>query len=277
MSGLFVSLCQCQRLWPTTEARNRHKLFLVLYAFLYGILALCSVVVYDMLNQFDAETLTCFTILTTPIMSLLITREPMKIWKLFFIPLLLASIIVIVRPPLIFNYEHPEDNFQEDGNFTIGMLSGIVGVALVGGVANTAIAVTSSSVFNGILIFYGGFASFLVTVLASKADSSQRILTPKILEIPFIDWMLMTSHGFMVVCGTAFFMKSVKNSTPTIAIVLTKITYILILFTAHSIIFQAIPDTLSIIGICVMTFSAVCLTSEFAIFARLPRFCQRCF
>ena len=32
LSGLFVTLCQCHRLWPVSPpARNSHKLFLVLY------------------------------------------------------------------------------------------------------------------------------------------------------------------------------------------------------------------------------------------------------
>ena len=31
ISGLFVSFCQCKRLWPGPEARNNHKLFLVLF------------------------------------------------------------------------------------------------------------------------------------------------------------------------------------------------------------------------------------------------------
>ena len=53
---------------------NRHKVFLVLYAFLYGILALCTIFVFDLLNQFDAETLISFTIITTPIWSLFVLK-----------------------------------------------------------------------------------------------------------------------------------------------------------------------------------------------------------
>ena len=53
---------------------NRHKVFLVLYAFLYGILALSTIFVFDLLNQFDAETLISFTIVTTPIWSLFVLK-----------------------------------------------------------------------------------------------------------------------------------------------------------------------------------------------------------
>ena len=165
---------------------------------MYGILALCTIVVYDMLNQFDAEAITSLTILTTPIISLVILREPLRVWKLICLPLLIASIVAIVKPPLIFHSIHPEDTInivKEDGNLTIGMLAGVVGVALVGGLGNVAIAVTESAVHNGILIFYGGFASLLVGILASRADSSQRILTPNVINIPVIDWVLMISHG----------------------------------------------------------------------------------
>lgn len=157
------------------------------------------------------------------------------------------------------------------------MLSGIVGVAIIGGLANTAIAATGSTVNNGILIFYSGFTTCLVGVLASRADAGQRILTPNIVSIPFIDWMLMISHSLMAVCGTAFFLKAVKSSTPSIAIVLTKVTYIIVLYTAYCILSQQIPDTLTIIALVVMIISSIGFCAEFAILRRLPTCCQRCF
>ncbi len=46
--------------------------------------------------------------------------------------------------------------------------------------------------------------------------------------------------AFMIVCGTAFFMKSIKASTPTLGIVLTKAIYIATLYTAHLIIFHQV-------------------------------------
>ena len=178
------------------------------------------------------------------------------------------------------------------------MLAGIVGVTLIGGLSNVSIAVTGPFVHNGILIFYGGFASFLVGVLASRADSTQKILTPDIVKIPFIDWMLMVSYALMNVTGLTFFMKSVKFSTPTIAVVMTKMAYILIMYTAYCILQQhvcicnpffkvlsllnfvspfQIPDTLAVIGLVVLLVSSLCLCLEFSISRRLPRLLQRCF
>merc|ERR1712241_429340 len=61
LSGIFVSFCQCHRLWPLPPAGNRHKVFLVLYAFLYGILALSSIFIFGMMDQYDAEALISFT------------------------------------------------------------------------------------------------------------------------------------------------------------------------------------------------------------------------
>jgi len=281
LSGLFVTLCQCHRLWPKHPAGNRHKIFLVLYAFLYGIMALSSIVVYDMLNQFDAESLTSFTILSTPLMCLIILKEPLRIWKFMLIPLILMGIIVITKPPVLFRLIFPTtatlNHEEENGNFTIGMLAGIVGVAMVGGVANAAVAATGSVVYNGTLIFYGGFASFLVGMLASRADSTQRILTPDVINIPFIDWMLMISHALMTIFGTAFLMKSIKASTPTIAIVLTKATYIVVLYSAYCILSQQVPDMLAIIGLVVLVVASLLLSMEYKIQRRLPRCLQRCF
>ena len=82
-------------------------MFLVLYAFLYGIMALCSLVVFDMLNQLDAEALISFTILTTPIMSLVVLKEPVRFWKILFVPIMFASIVVIAKPPTFFNIIDP--------------------------------------------------------------------------------------------------------------------------------------------------------------------------
>lgn len=102
IAGLFVTACQCSRLWPN-QADNRAKLFLVLYAFLSGIMFLCSIEVFDMLNIFDAEFVTCCLLVTTPILSLIILKEPLRLWKLTFVPVIILAMLVIIRPPLIFN------------------------------------------------------------------------------------------------------------------------------------------------------------------------------
>ena len=49
----------------------------------------------------------------------------------------------------------------DDGNFTTGLMAGIVGVAIIGGLANTAIAATGKFVYNGTMIFYAGFARWV--------------------------------------------------------------------------------------------------------------------
>ena len=71
--GLFVTFCQCQRLWPKV-AGNKNKIFLVLYAFLYGIENLCSIAVFNMLKFDNAEAIISLMILSTPILSLVILR-----------------------------------------------------------------------------------------------------------------------------------------------------------------------------------------------------------
>ena len=69
---------------------------------------------------------------------------------------------------------------------TIGLLAGVLGVAIFGGLACVAIYATGPNVNNGLLIFYSGFAAFLIGVLASKGDSEQKVLSPFITSIPFI-------------------------------------------------------------------------------------------
>ncbi len=51
-----------------------------------------------------------------------------------------------------------------DNRITIGMLAGVLGVAILGGLANVAVSATSQSIGNGLLIFYGGFARFALNV-----------------------------------------------------------------------------------------------------------------
>ena len=48
----------------------------------------------------------------------------------------------------------------DDRTFTTGIMAGVVGVVIIGGVANTAIAATGKYVQNGTLIFYAGFARY---------------------------------------------------------------------------------------------------------------------
>ena len=144
-------------------------------------------------------------------------------WKLIFVPLLVVSISAIIKPPLVFQHLISirddgneskcicyvyERGFQGSiqleiilcecdmnvinmffhflGTMTIGLLAGVLGVAIFGGLACVAIYATGPNVNNGLLIFYSGFAAFLIGVLASKGDSEQKVLSPLITSIPFI-------------------------------------------------------------------------------------------
>ena len=74
LAGLFVTCCQCQRLWPKAPARNINKIFLVLHAFLFAISNICGIVVYSWLDPNDAEALISLMCLATPIFSVIIFR-----------------------------------------------------------------------------------------------------------------------------------------------------------------------------------------------------------
>jgi len=174
VSVTFVTCCQCQRLWPKPPAGNYHKIFLVLYSFLFGIQSLCGIEVFNMLHFTDAEAAITLISVTTPILSCVILREPIRVWKLVFVPLLVVSISAIIKPPLVFQHLI---SIRDDGNestMTIGLLAGVLGVAIFGGLACVAIYATGPNVNNGLLIFYSGFAAFLIGVLASKGDSEQK-------------------------------------------------------------------------------------------------------
>ena len=80
------------------------------------------------------------------------------------------------------------------GTMTIGLLAGVLGVAIFGGLACVAIYATGPNVNNGLLIFYSGFAAFLIGVLASKGDSEQKVLSPLITSIPFIGRNFFLHH-----------------------------------------------------------------------------------
>ena len=70
----------------------------------------------------------------------------------------------------IFNNFQPHllTYIQEDEKFTTGVMAGVVGVAIIGGLANTAIAATGKSVSNGTLIFYAGFARQALETLTNS-------------------------------------------------------------------------------------------------------------
>lgn len=125
---------------------------------------------YHKVRSYNLKLWICITIYVT-------WREPLKMWKLLFIPLIMASMIVVVKPPMIFGLFSKDPNIPKGTIFeclnywnklifiiklselsTIGMLAGILGVSILGGLANIAISATGSSVSNGLLIFYSGFA-----------------------------------------------------------------------------------------------------------------------
>ena len=78
VSVTFVTCCQCQRLWPKPPAGNYHKIFLVLYSFLFGIQSLCGIEVFNMLHFKDAEAAITLISVTTPILSCVILRYMRK-------------------------------------------------------------------------------------------------------------------------------------------------------------------------------------------------------
>jgi len=114
LAGLFVTCCQCQRLWPKAPARNINKIFLVLHAFLFAISNICGIVVYSWLDPNDAEALISLMCLATPIFSVIIFRETIKLWKIIFIPLLIISMATLIKPPMIFNYIDHIDGAEND-------------------------------------------------------------------------------------------------------------------------------------------------------------------
>ena len=40
--------------------------------------------------------------------------------------------------------------------------------------------------------------SFFIGLMAAKGDQTQRIFSPDIVNIPFIDWVIMVSQGSMI-------------------------------------------------------------------------------
>ena len=89
--------------------------------------------------------------------------------------LLLAGLVVVEQPPMIVSmFEHvnndqdgPDDKGYDpdDPKRTIGMLAGVLGVTILGGLANVAISATGHQIGNGLLIFYGGFARFSLNLI----------------------------------------------------------------------------------------------------------------
>ena len=150
ISGLFVSFCQCKRLWPGLEARNNHKLFLVLFVSwsfselyikthatfffnrhfcmelkhfvrLWFMMIWINLMLKLYLHYWLFLLLSCLWSSTSKIwitkkkcltFSYVICycREPLKIWKLLFIPLMLLSLTVIIRPPIIFSSQLTPDS-----------------------------------------------------------------------------------------------------------------------------------------------------------------------
>lgn len=282
-AGSFVTCCQFQRLWPK-RARNRHKIFLVLYAFLSAVAAVAAVYAFTVLVSADAHFMSTLIIFAVLFWSLVIIREPIRLWKLGFTCLLMAAVIVIVRPPMIFDKFNPHHNHAHDDHqhplsptITMGWIATVVGVAVCGGLSVVCIEGAGVGVANGVLMFYGGWGGVLVSVLASRCDPDQKIISNLITVIPIIDWILMASNGLMISIGNVVYMNAVKAYTPNIAVGVATTSYVIVAYAVQAILKQEIPETLTIIGLAAAVFALIALCCEQAISNRLPFVLQKIF
>ena len=204
----------------------------------------------------DALTIVFTEPLWTLILSKLILKIRIGLWKVFFGLLLILGMILCIQPPFLFqpidsngNKTIPDntnntnlvgeyvmlikdslhkggncDGMEESENYNVGVLFAI-GTAVTGAMANVVIA-RCEKVSSKVLVFYSGLGGVILAFICSIFDQNNLMIF-NFSSISINQWMMLTVLGLMGIVGYFSMTRSLRLVPPTTVAVLRAMEIIL--------------------------------------------------
>ena len=204
----------------------------------------------------DALTIVFTEPLWTLILSKLILKIRIGLWKVFFGLLLILGMILCIQPPFLFqpidsngNKTIPDntnntnlvgeyvmhikdslhkggncDGMEESENYYVGVLFAI-GTAVTGAMANVVIA-RCEKVSSKVLVFYCGLGGVILAFICSIFDQNNLMIF-NFSSISINQWMMLTVLGLMGIVGYFSMTRSLRLVPPTTVAVLRAMEIIL--------------------------------------------------
>ena len=175
----------------------------------------------------DALTIVFTEPLWTLVLSKLILKIRIGLWKIGWGFALLLGMILCIQPPFLFpsnsSSEEDEDSKSlDDYYFGVGLA---ISTAVAGSMANVAIA-KCEKVSSKVMVFYNGLGGVLLALMCSYYDSENSIVY-SISSISLNSWLLLVLLGLSGIMGYFSMTRSLRLIPPTTVAVLRALEIIL--------------------------------------------------
>ena len=177
----------------------------------------------------DALTIVFTEPLWTLVLSKLILKIRVGLWKIGFGISLILGMVLCIQPPFIFpsttSTEDDSKNSNEDYYFGVGLA---LSTAVAGSMANVAIA-KCEKVSSKVMVFYNGIGGVILALICSYYDHENSIVF-SITTITLNTWLLLGLLGVSGILGYFSMTRSLRLIPPTTVAVLRALEIILAYF-----------------------------------------------
>ena len=177
----------------------------------------------------DALTIVFTEPLWTLVLSKLVLKIRVGLWKIGFGISLILGMVLCIQPPFIFpsttSTEDDSKNSNEDYYFGVGLA---LSTAVAGSMANVAIA-KCEKVSSKVMVFYNGIGGVILALICSYYDHENSIVF-SITTITLNTWLLLGLLGVSGILGYFSMTRSLRLIPPTTVAVLRALEIILAYF-----------------------------------------------
>jgi len=246
----------------------------------------------------DALTLVFTEPLWTLLLSKLVLKISIGVWKMLFGVVLIGGMVLCIQPPFLFSPD--QDLGDMEANFTIstdinrtatlvnagGLKSSMlhlrdyiqnddpnvsdpnsyyfgallaISTAITGAMANVIIA-KCEKVSSSVMVFFSGLGGVVLALVFSIFDEDNRIIF-NISSISLEQWLILAMLGGMGIIGYFSMTRSLQLIPPTTVAVLRAMEIILA-YIAQAVVMREVPDSLAITGSSLVMLSVVAFALE---------------
>eukprot|EP00094_Tigriopus_californicus_P007511 TCALIF_07231-PA protein Name:"Similar to SLC35G1 Solute carrier family 35 member G1 (Homo sapiens)" AED:0.22 eAED:0.23 QI:0/0/0/0.66/1/1/3/0/777 len=267
------------KFWPNEpHVTNGVRAWLVVQGLLGGIMVMSGFVSLTLIPLGDALTLFFSSPVFTSIFSHIVLGNRLKLWKSFFITLLICGVIFVVRPPMIFPpsqtfHSRRRRNAHEitqphDSTYYLGAGLALMG-SILAGVYSVVISGPLRDIKASVSIFYVGLMTFFIAIFGTELDDKQRIFSPHIGEITLAEWGALFLIAALGVAAYFCVTSSLQLIEPTIVSVLRALE-IVFGFVIQTFIMGHQPSELSAFGAALVLISVIMISLERPIVRLVP-------
>ena len=284
LGGVILKSSSLQ-FWP--EGMNwKTSGSLILQGVFGGIMTIATFISLGLIPIGDALTLIFSAPVFTCVFSKIFLGHRLMAWKVTFVVGLMAGVILVIQPPLLFPEpelnegndddeepalsEDPDTGFVvHDASYYIGALVAL-SCAIFGGLNSVCVGGPLKEIRSVILVFYVGFASLVIAFLASIFDHKQRILSSSIAEITGDEWGLLFGVAFLGMSAYFASTKSLQMIEPTVVSVLRSLE-IVFAFVVQVAVMSEWPTMYGVVGASIVFVSVVLIAVERHVVRIMPR------